>query len=56
MLALIISYRYFNLPQYLLIDFADCRSEGGDSLGGIEIKNAQKIFVLKAVVRLQSAA
>ncbi|WP_367358495.1 hypothetical protein [Mesotoga sp.] len=39
-----------------MIDLTDRRAEGGDGLRGIEIKNAQEIFVLKAVVRLQSAA
>ena len=40
MLALIFFDGNFNLPQHLLIDFADRRSEGGDGLRSIEVKYA----------------
>jgi hypothetical protein len=55
LLALVISYRYFNPPQYLLIDSTDRRTEGGDGLRGVEIENAQEILVFKTVIGLQSA-
>ena len=56
MSALIISYSDFYLPQHLLIDLADCRTEGRDRNRGIEVENREEILMLKVIVRLQSAA
>ncbi|MDD3228320.1 MAG: hypothetical protein PHE09_03790 [Oscillospiraceae bacterium] len=43
------------MPQYPLIDLADCRAECGDGGGRVEIENTEKILMLKVVLRLQSA-
>ena len=56
MLALVISDCDFNLPQHLLIDFADRRAEDGNGGGGIEIKDTKKILMLKAFIGLHAAA
>ena len=56
MYALIISDSNFYLPQHLLIDLADCRTEGRDRDRGIEVENREEILMLKVIVRLQSAA
>ena len=55
MLTLIILDGDFNLPQNLLIYFTDRCAEGGDGLRGVKVKNAEEIFMLKVVLRLQSA-
>jgi hypothetical protein len=46
----------FELPQYPLTSFADRRTEGGYGIGRVEIKDAQKVLMLKVFVRFQSAA
>ncbi|MFT9076750.1 hypothetical protein [Ethanoligenens sp.] len=56
MLALLIFDGDFNLPQHPLTSFADRRAEGGDGIGRVEIKNTQKILMLKIFVGFQSAA
>ena len=45
-----------DLPQNLLIDLADRRSEDGNGGGGIEIKDTKKILMLKAFIGLHAAA
>lgn len=54
--ALIISYGNFDLPQNLFVDLADRRAEGCYRAGGVEIKDAEKILVLKVILRLHAAA
>jgi hypothetical protein len=56
MFALVISDGDFDLPQHLLADFADRRAESGDGSWGVEIKDTQKILMLKVFVGFQSAA
>lgn len=46
----------FNLPQHPLTSFADRRSESGDGIRRVEIKDAQKVLMLKVFVGFQSAA
>ena len=55
-LALGISDGNANLPQYLLIDLADRRSQRADGGRGVEIENRHKVLMGKIVFRLQSAA
>ena len=50
MLALVVSDSDFDLPKHLLIAFADRRAKGRDGSGGIEIEDAQKVFMLKPFV------
>ncbi|MBR2592391.1 MAG: hypothetical protein IKD62_05430 [Oscillospiraceae bacterium] len=52
MFALIVPDGDFDLPKHLLIAFADRRAEGRDGCGGVEIKDAQKVFMLKPFVGL----
>ncbi|MPN53602.1 hypothetical protein SDC9_201266 [bioreactor metagenome] len=54
--AFIIFNGNFNLPQHPLASFADCRAEGGDGIGRVKIKDAQKILMLKVFVGFQPAA
>ena len=56
MFALIISYGDFDLPQNLFIDLADRRAESRYRARGVEIKDAEKVLVLKVVLRLHAAA
>ncbi|EDP20630.1 hypothetical protein [Faecalibacterium prausnitzii] len=53
--ALIISDGDADLPQYLLVNLADCRSQRPDGGRGIEIENRHEIFVAEILFRLQSA-
>lgn len=46
----------FNLPQHPLTSFADRRAEGSDGIRCVEIKDAQKILMLKVFVGFQTAA
>ena len=46
----------FDLPQHLFACFADRRAEGGNGIRRVEIKNAQKILMLKVFVGFQPAA
>ena len=55
-LALGISDGNADLPQYLLIDLADRRSQRADGSGGIEVENRHKILMGKIAFRLQPAA
>ncbi|MSS36025.1 hypothetical protein [Clostridium porci] len=55
-LALIVFNRNFDLPQYLFAGLADSRTQGGNGLRGIEIKDIQKIFMLEVISRLHAAA
>ena len=55
MLALVVSYCDFDLPKHLLIAFADRRTESRDGCRGIEIKDAQKVFMLKPFIGLHVA-
>ena len=52
MFALIVPDGDFDLPKHLLIAFADRRAESCDGCGGVEIKDAQKVFMLKPFVGL----
>jgi hypothetical protein len=54
--AFIIFNGDFNLPQHPLTSFADRRAEGGDGIRRVEIKDAQKILMLKVFVGFQPAA
>ena len=56
MFALIISYGDFDLTQNLFVDLADRRAEGCYRARGVEIKDAEKILVLKVILRLHPAA
>ena len=54
--ALIISDGNADLPQHLLIDLADRRSQRTDGSRGVEVENRHKVLVGKIAFRLQSAA
>ena len=54
--ALIISDGNANLPQHLLIDLADRRSQRTDGSRGVEVENRHKVLMGKIAFRLQSAA
>ena len=56
MFALILSDGDLNLPQHLLIDGADRRSQLRHRRRGVPVEYAEKILMLKGVLRLQSAA
>ena len=56
MLALIVSYSDFDLPQHLLVDFAHRRAERCHGRGGVEVKDTQKVFVFVVIAGFQSAA
>ena len=45
-----------DLPQHLLIDLADRRSQCADGRRGVEIKDRHEIFVVEVAFRLQSTA
>jgi hypothetical protein len=55
MFAFVIFNGDFDLPQHLLTSFADRRAEGGYGIGCVEIKDAQKVLMLKVFVWFQSA-
>ncbi|MDO5296195.1 MAG: hypothetical protein Q4F00_06070 [bacterium] len=55
-LALIIFYRAFDLPQDLFADLAHRCSEGIYRVRGVEVEDAEEIFVLKEGFRLHAAA
>ena len=54
-LALGISDGDTNLPQHLLIDLADRRSQRADGGRGVEVENRHKVLMGKIAFRLQSA-
>ena len=54
--APIISDGNANLPQHLLIDLADRRSQCANGSRGVEVKNRHKVLMGKIAFRLQSAA
>ena len=56
MLALIVLDSDADLPQHLLVDLADRRSQRADGGRGIEIENRHEVLMLKVVFRLQPAA
>ena len=45
-----------DLPQYLLIDLADRRSQRPDSGRSVEVKNRHEVLMAEILFRLQSAA
>ena len=45
-----------NLPQNLLVDLADCRSQRSNSGRGVEIENRHEVLMLEVVFRLQPTA
>lgn len=45
-----------NLPQHLLIDLADCRSQRPDGSRSIKIKDRHEIFMVEVAFRLHPAA
>ena len=45
-----------DLPQHLLIDLANRRSQRTDGGRGVEVKNRHKVLMGKIAFRLQSAA
>ena len=55
-LALGISDGNADLPQHLLIDLADRRSQCADGSRGVEVENRHKVLMGKIAFRLQSAA
>jgi hypothetical protein len=46
----------FDLPQHPFRLFADRRAEGGDGIGRVEIKDTQKILMLKVFIGFQPTA
>ena len=56
MFALIIFNGDFDLPEYLLRDLAGGRPQRGDGGGGVEVKDTQKILMLKSFVGVDAAA
>ena len=56
MFALIILDGDFYLPQNLLDYLADCRAQGRDGGGGVEVEDTQEILVFKVGLRLKPAA
>ena len=54
--ALIVLDGDADLPQYLLVDLADRRSQRTDGGRGVEVENRHKVLVGKIAFRLQSAA
>ncbi len=55
-LELVVPYCDFDLPKHLLIALADRRTEGRDGCRGVEIEDAQEVFVLKPFVGFHVAA
>ena len=56
MLALVVFYRDFDLPQHLFADLAHRCTEGIYRVRGVEVEDAEEIFVLKEGFRLHPAA
>ncbi|WP_233452782.1 hypothetical protein [Caproicibacter fermentans] len=54
--ALIIFNGDFDLPQHPFACLTDRRAEGGDGIRRVEIKDAQKVLMLKVFVGFQPAA
>ena len=54
--ALIVSDGDADLPQHLLVDLADCRSQRPNGGRGVEVENRHEIFVAEILFRLQPAA
>ena len=54
--ALIISDGNADLPQHLLIDLADRRSQRPDSGRSVEVENRHEVLMAEILFRLQSAA
>ena len=51
-----IFYGYFNLPQHLLGNIANCSSERGDGVGSVEIENCEEILMLEMFAGIHSAS
>ena len=45
-----------DLPQHLLVDLADCRSQRPNRGRGVEVEDRHKVLVLEVAFRLQTAA
>ena len=56
MFALIVLDGDADLPQYLLVHLADCRSQRPHGGRGIEIENRHEIFMAEILLRFQPAA
>lgn len=56
MFALIVLDSGANLPQNLLVDLANCRSQRPNRGRGVEVKDRHKVLVLEVAFRLQTAA
>ena len=54
--ALIISDGDADLPQHLLVQLADCRSQRPNGGRGVEVENSHKIVMAEILFRLQSTA
>ena len=54
--ALIVLDGDADLPQYLLIDLADRRSQRPDSGRSVEVENRHEVLMAEILFRLQSAA
>lgn len=55
-LTFCVSYGNANLPQHLLIDLTDRRSQRPDGFRGIKIENRHEIFMVEILFRLQATA
>lgn len=56
MFAFVIFDGDFDLPQHPFRLFADRCAEGGDGIGRVEIKDTQKILMLKVFIGFQPTA
>ncbi len=56
MFAFVIFDGDFNLPQHFFACFTDRRAESSDGIGRVEIKDTQKILMLKVFIRFQPTA
>ena len=56
MLTFIVLDGNADLPQHLLVDLADCRSQRPNRGWGVEVKDRHKVLVLEVAFRLQTAA
>ena len=56
MLTFIVLDGNADLPQHLLVDLADCRSQRPNRGRGVEVEDRHKVLVLEVAFRLQTAA
>ena len=54
--ALCISDGNADLPQHLLVDLANCRSQRPNRGRGVEVKDRHKVLVLEILFRIQPTA